>query len=600
MPKLSRACGARLADGLAEAQAALAAQGGQLAELKASLASLQAVVAPLQASHAAQSAQIAELVAAKQEAVEEVRRLRARLNVEVAGRAELADEVEDLGGRFRQVEELEGRFDELTERRFEQLHEGLQGARVEAASLRSNIGRINARGAVAQVAAGAESVWLDGVFLGDAGAQELADGIERLHWSDTRERVDFALTDLNLKDAGIESRGAQALAAALAERSAHLPMLSRLVMNSNAIGPIGVAELVAKLWPAVPGVGATRRVPDLYFVDCAFGSAPESLAAVFCGKAKSLWLSSNGLGAACVQRAAPALAKNRFLRELCLHDNDIGDDGAEALATALRCNSVLSYLDLGSNGITATGARALARALARPGSALEVLKLSSNRIGELGAEAIAEVLAPSSGSVLAELYLDASNVGARGARSLAAALGANRALKKLSLARGNIGDVGARALAAALGTNRSLESLDLSGSGVGADGVAALLAALGACRSIRELALEGNGVEGNGVGTAAEQCLADRLRLNRLARRLPAWVEDAVGNLIELPGKRALPPALVARVGILAFGLELVPCDGWLSAEGRAFANDALLPLAEAALLADLQRLAASASTGRC
>jgi hypothetical protein len=93
MPKLSRACGARLADGLAdglaEAQAALAAQGGQLAELKASLASLQAVVAPLQASHAAQSAQIAELVAAEQEAAEEVRRLRARLNVEVAGRAEL-------------------------------------------------------------------------------------------------------------------------------------------------------------------------------------------------------------------------------------------------------------------------------------------------------------------------------------------------------------------------------------------------------------------------------------------------------------------------------------------------------------------------------
>jgi hypothetical protein len=270
------------------------------------------------------------------------------MDVEVAGRAGLADEVEEL------------------EDRLVELHEG---ARVEAASLRSNIGRINARDAVAQVAAGAESVWLDGVFLGDAGAEELADGIKRHARSNTRERVDFALTHLNLRAAGIETRGAQVLAAALAFNDAPLPMLSRLSMSSNAIGPIGVAELVAKLWPAKPDA-TTRRVPELFFDDCAFGSAPESLAAVFGGKAKSLWLSSNGLRAACVQRAAPALAKNRFLRQLCLLDNGIGDDGAEALATALRCNSVLSNLDLGSNGITATGARALARALARPGSAL--------------------------------------------------------------------------------------------------------------------------------------------------------------------------------------------------------------------------------------
>jgi Ran GTPase-activating protein (RanGAP) involved in mRNA processing and transport len=586
--------GTRLAYGSVEMQAV----GEQLAELKASLASLQAVVAPLQASHAAQAEQIAELVAAEKEAVAEARRLRARLDVEVRAQTRLYIEIAGLGESLRDVRETVEELTEdrvETEGRVEALSEGLQSARSEAESLRSNVGRLHAFRAVANVEAGAEIVNLCGLHLGDVGAEQLAYGLAADSTRKTRARVDLPLTRLDLSCAGIQSRGAEALAAAFVLWGG-FPLLRVVVMAGNAIGPTGAARLVAELGKKLEvGSSFYRRPFNLDLNDCSIGpSAPDLLAVAFGSTTfDMLSFSSNGLGATCVRRGAPALASNIFLRELRLGGNGIGDIGASALGIALAQNRVLSKLYLTSNGITAAGARDLARALVRSVSALELLCLSSNLIGELGAEAFVEVLAPGSGSVLTELDLRENNIGARGARSLATALGANSTLKKLSLARDNVGDVGARALAAALSTNRSLACLDLSGSSIGAEGVAALLAALDACTSLGELALEGNVVD-----TAAEQRLADRLRLNCLAPRLPAWVEAAARDRIEIPGNRFLPPALAARVGLLAFGLKLVPLDGWKSAEGRAFANNTLLPLAETALLAELQRLAtATAAT---
>jgi hypothetical protein len=93
------------------------------------------------------------------------------------------------------------------------------------------------------------------------------------------------------------------------------------------------------------------------------------------------------------------------------------------------------------------------------------------------------------------------------------------------------------------------------------------------------------------MGEDAKELLCDRMRLNRLAATLPAWADAAASKSIKLPGNRAIPPALAARVGVLAFGQRLVPTSGWKSAKGMAFAKRALLLLAEAELM---QRFLAS------
>ncbi len=83
---------------------------------------------------------------------------------------------------------------------------------------------------------------------------------------------------------------------------------------------------------------------------------------------------------------------------------------------------------------------------------------------------------------------------------------------------------------------------------------------------------------------------------------MAAWVASAAARRVELWGKKlVLPPALAARAAVLAFGAELVglmvpylyigASDLWLSPGGRELAAAYLMPLAHAALLAELQRL---------
>jgi hypothetical protein len=112
--------------------------------------------------------------------------------------------------------------------------------------------------------------------------------------------------------------------------------------------------------------------------------------------------------------------------------------------------------------------------------------------------------------------------------------------------------------------------------------------------------------------------VADRLRVNKLALKVPAWVASAVARRVELwedttlvlpPTPAAplvLPPALAARAAVLAFGDELLdfvlPDDSglrWRQPGGRIFAAAYLLPRAEAALRQELQRLADAAKRAR-
>ncbi len=80
----------------------------------------------------------------------------------------------------------------------------------------------------------------------------------------------------------------------------------------------------------------------------------------------------------------------------------------------------------------------------------------------------------------------------------------------------------------------------------------------------------------------------DRLRVNKLALEVPAWVAFAVAMLTEVPGHLGVPPSFAECAAMLAFGDELLvlPDDDykWRTPGGRELAAAYLLPLAEAAL----------------
>jgi len=82
--------------------------------------------------------------------------------------------------------------------------------------------------------------------------------------------------------------------------------------------------------------------------------------------------------------------------------------------------------------------------------------------------------------------------------------------------------------------------------------------------------------------------VADRLRVNTLALKVPAWVALAVARLNEVPGHLRWPPSFSECAAVLAFGDELLVLRNdeyeWRTPGGRELAAAYLLPLAEAAL----------------
>jgi hypothetical protein len=93
------------------------------------------------------------------------------------------------------------------------------------------------------------------------------------------------------------------------------------------------------------------------------------------------------------------------------------------------------------------------------------------------------------------------------------------------------------------------------------------------------------------VQAGATPALRDRLLLSRLELlTLPAWPESTATRIaVALTASRPLRrvhracPGLLAHIAILAFGSELVPLEGWATADGggRAMALARLLPRAE-------------------
>ncbi len=82
--------------------------------------------------------------------------------------------------------------------------------------------------------------------------------------------------------------------------------------------------------------------------------------------------------------------------------------------------------------------------------------------------------------------------------------------------------------------------------------------------------------------------VADRLRVNKLALQVPAWVALAVARLTEVPGHLGVPSSFAVSAALLAFGDELLVQQDddyeWRTPGGRELAAAYLLPLAEAAL----------------
>ena len=120
-----------------------------------------------------------------------------------------------------------------------------------------------------------------------------------------------------------------AAAHSLARSFAHWPGLKTLSLSFNALGPEGVAALLAAPLPAL----------------------------------EELWLGENGIGeqgAAAIAAASPRLPK---LRDLSLYYNSLGDSGARTLAQAHFPQ--LERLDLRGNKMRAEGKAAQDAARAR-------------------------------------------------------------------------------------------------------------------------------------------------------------------------------------------------------------------------------------------
>jgi hypothetical protein len=223
------------------------------------------------------------------------------------------------------------------------------------------------------------------------------------------------------------------------------------------------------------------------------------------------------------------------------------------------------------------------------------LSMNDNGLGPAGAQAIAAATATS--RTLQSLYLGWNAIGAEGARALWAAVENIATLRSIGIGPTDMGADGAQSLAEALENNDKIKNIWLKDNGIGNDGARRLASALDTNRTILRVHLEDEG-----ISTDVQNLVADRVRLNWLAPEVPAWVVSAAGKVTEVPFYLDMPPGFAANAAVCAFGAELVDQElpaagstGWRTPGGRAFAAAYLLPLAEAALLSELQRRAGTA-----
>jgi Ran GTPase-activating protein (RanGAP) involved in mRNA processing and transport len=217
---------------------------------------------------------------------------------------------------------------------------------------------------------------------------------------------------------------------------------------------------------------------------------------------KELDISYNSFNRDVVVEIIAALQANPSLKVLCITNVDMGSEGAIALASLLDETNPLSRcrlikLSMFSNHIGESGIRAIAHSLAS-NKTLQNIEFGisfdtddDNEIGDLAVQHIALALLTNTG--LTHLNLSKSGAQAKGAELLAAAIGKNRTLKRLSLGDNRNFGTGLQALVGLGGENGCcLEALKLSNCSIDLANLGLLVDSLQRTPTITELDLRGN------------------------------------------------------------------------------------------------------------
>ncbi|KAL0055523.1 hypothetical protein WJX82_001476 [Trebouxia sp. C0006] len=194
------------------------------------------------------------------------------------------------------------------------------------------------------------SICLGDDALGDAGVQELVDGIKE----------NSTLQKLDLENKGISSKGAASIAAAIHGHQS----LQQLVLAHNHLSDEGVRLLQ-------PALALLRRL-DLR--ECNIGSQGAQCIATALRETDSLEvlrLDDNPLAEQGGSTLAAGVWQCQSLRELHLCNTGIGDEGLSRLAQALPHASQLTYLDVSACSIGVGGSYTAKLIITRSGPGRE-------------------------------------------------------------------------------------------------------------------------------------------------------------------------------------------------------------------------------------
>lgn len=209
------------------------------------------------------------------------------------------------------------------------------------------------------------------------------------------------------------------------------------------------------------------------------------------------------LGVVGAEYIAEGLRANRGLRRLYVEAAQLSKEGATALVQAASLHPTLEsfFVSDRPSFIDPRNLREALGDLLRQSSTLQELNLSGNGTEDDGGFGDAEVVSLVQGallnphSALQRLYLNANNIGARGAEALRDLLLRNRSLRSLVLSGNALKEAGAIALAEGLRGNTTLENLQVDSTKMGARGVKAVVEALADQQGLRRLQIKNNEVE---------------------------------------------------------------------------------------------------------
>lgn len=216
------------------------------------------------------------------------------------------------------------------------------------------------------------------------------------------------------------------------------------------------------------------------------------------------------------------------LHSLELPKNELSSDAGEDLSNLVRSQQqTLSKLDLSRNPLTLAGLSPLLDPLISESSPSRLihLNLSDTQLGSKGATTIASILRYSKS--LQELYLGHNNMGTKGMKTIAAELGTNSTLRVLDVSYNNIKKSGASILAESLknSTESNLRVIDISCNNLGPAGLQAFAKLLAVDRKI-----EGFYAGRNLVGAEGASILRNALKVNYTLKELRLDNND-IGDL---------------------------------------------------------------------